>query len=1062
MPIRNGYQINEPLSSEKEKLALPFLNALKVWSSNSDKVGTIDTLFSAMKESMENGALLYCPLNDNMQFMPISKQITGSSDDGSWMPVFTSHDALVRTPKCQYVLMPMKEYFKKVLEFGEIAGVMVNPGSTLQPFPKMMIEMFWNRFPSISSQSNPGRYGGVDLDNYMAAFHPATSNGENKGAFPFGAPNLDSHSEEKRENENILVSIFDDYPNVWRQPNRFRALLMDLLPQDKLRRNLLYICVEEQIPDNLCEKTEITNMEMAVFKKKIIGACGCSESLAAEVVGMWVSALKVTVIDTSSVNPRELPIDELELSVRSYNCLKRAGINTLGDLENMTPSEMMRKIRNLGRKSLEEILSVMKQYGITLKKDEEENNDANTASSDNRKIELQTLYDNGEISIRTHNCLRRAGMLTLGDVADRTPEDMMHVRNLGRKCLDEILRVLKQYGLQLKEEEKPELESHLAEMNLDDMELSVRSYNCLRRAGISKLHEIIDLSGEDFVKIRNLGLKSAQEVVTKLAELGVPYELRKHLNKAIADRKEAMRRDQESKSNEPEETTDIGAQLQMLQMQMQLKMASEKANADDYVGFLEHFEKAVDLGFNGNYSMIGQLYLAGINGVPKDLSKGFKWLQRFYDDFKAGKLELDDNSVMIEVCHHLGAIYFLELQSGNHSTVLKQYKIKNILDLWKEAIDFGPEEKDVDDSESTADKLFTLGCCFYYGEIRLEGVENVSIQADYEYAYKAFTEAERLGNVAAITLLAEMYEEGKFVEQNEISASNKYLRAAIKGEENAIEWCQKHFIDNLPWNKQSDWSNILIADEFQGVIANVAEQLGCGNLEEIRNFKFEELEDNGSHISELSLRRLFVRVANFVENYEPSPDAELKSVIGIVDVANTVSAYGYDEKPGTEVEDIFSWLKTFYEAYQDESVQLTRGYEDIARVEYKLGICYAYGLGTETDTAKAVELLSKVVLHGKEQHQDLVLASSVYLFVGEISAIKDEKNVSIERDYKQAYRGFKKLSTKGNSEATYYLAKMFEDGNYVEQDLRQAIKLYKSSAEGGYALAEQWLKEKDY
>ena len=232
MPIRNGYQINEPLSSEKEKLALPFLNALKVWSSNSDKVGTIDTLFSAMKESMENGALLYCPLNDNMQFMPISKQITGSSDDGSWMPVFTSHDALVRTPKCQYVLMPMKEYFKKVLEFGEIAGVMVNPGSTLQPFPKMMIEMFWNRFPSISSQSNPGRYGGVDLDNYMAAFHPATSNGENKGAFPFGAPNLDSHSEEKRENENILVSIFDDYPNVWRQPNRFRALLMDLLPQD--------------------------------------------------------------------------------------------------------------------------------------------------------------------------------------------------------------------------------------------------------------------------------------------------------------------------------------------------------------------------------------------------------------------------------------------------------------------------------------------------------------------------------------------------------------------------------------------------------------------------------------------------------------------------------------------------------------------------------------------------------------------------------------------------------------------------------------------------------------
>ena len=50
----------------------------------------------------------------------------------------------------------------------------------------------------------------------------------------------------------------------------------------------------------------------------------------------------------------EMSIEELDLSVRSYNCLKRAGINTVEDLANKTEDEMM-KVRNLGRKSLEEV-----------------------------------------------------------------------------------------------------------------------------------------------------------------------------------------------------------------------------------------------------------------------------------------------------------------------------------------------------------------------------------------------------------------------------------------------------------------------------------------------------------------------------------------------------------------------------------------------------------------------------------------------------------------------------------------------------------------------------------
>lgn len=66
----------------------------------------------------------------------------------------------------------------------------------------------------------------------------------------------------------------------------------------------------------------------------------------------------------------EMNIDELELSVRSYNCLKRAGINTVEELCNRTSEDMM-KVRNLGRKSLEEVLAKLKELGLQLNPGEE-------------------------------------------------------------------------------------------------------------------------------------------------------------------------------------------------------------------------------------------------------------------------------------------------------------------------------------------------------------------------------------------------------------------------------------------------------------------------------------------------------------------------------------------------------------------------------------------------------------------------------------------------------------------------------------------------------------------
>jgi DNA-directed RNA polymerase subunit alpha len=66
----------------------------------------------------------------------------------------------------------------------------------------------------------------------------------------------------------------------------------------------------------------------------------------------------------------ETPIEDLNLSVRSFNCLKRAGLQTIEDLTRKTEEDML-KVRNLGRKSLDEVIAMLEQYGFSLKAKEE-------------------------------------------------------------------------------------------------------------------------------------------------------------------------------------------------------------------------------------------------------------------------------------------------------------------------------------------------------------------------------------------------------------------------------------------------------------------------------------------------------------------------------------------------------------------------------------------------------------------------------------------------------------------------------------------------------------------
>ncbi len=117
-----------------------------------------------------------------------------------------------------------------------------------------------------------------------------------------------------------------------------------------------------------------TNGTLAPDEAVSLAAKVLSEHLSL-FIDLSESAKKVDVMMEKEENEKEkvleMNIDELELSVRSYNCLKRAGINTVSELTNKTSEDMM-KVRNLGRKSLEEVLAKLKELGLQLNSGDEQ------------------------------------------------------------------------------------------------------------------------------------------------------------------------------------------------------------------------------------------------------------------------------------------------------------------------------------------------------------------------------------------------------------------------------------------------------------------------------------------------------------------------------------------------------------------------------------------------------------------------------------------------------------------------------------------------------------------
>lgn len=131
-------------------------------------------------------------------------------------------------------------------------------------------------------------------------------------------------------------------------------------------------------PTRVGSMTDYDKLTLEVYTDKTISAkdaVSLSAKILTDHLNLFVElseeigskAIVVEKSDNTQDKVLDMTIEELDLSVRSFNCLKRAGINTVADLVNTTEEDMM-KVRNLGRKSYEEVVNKLADMGLNLAK----------------------------------------------------------------------------------------------------------------------------------------------------------------------------------------------------------------------------------------------------------------------------------------------------------------------------------------------------------------------------------------------------------------------------------------------------------------------------------------------------------------------------------------------------------------------------------------------------------------------------------------------------------------------------------------------------------------------
>ncbi len=287
----------------------------------------------------------------------------------------------------------------------------------------------------------------------------------------------------------------------------------------------------------------------------------------------------------------------------------------------------------------------------------------------------------------------------------------------------------------------------------------------------------------------------------------------------------------------------LSNRIQNIQMMNNyLDIANTAAKTLDYQGYIEALGNAVDHGYKGDYHFIGIGLLTGILGIQKDFDKGYYWLKRFFDEYRAGNLdELEEPSEMVEVCYNLGTAaavnYF-----NTHDEMPAESDINKVLEYYKTAIEYGDYLSK--DEHTLINELYTISRILYHGTFSCED-KNVYFAPDYKCAFEGLKKLERFNNVDVLGYLASMYEDGKYVAKSIDKARKYYIKAADLDDEDAIEWCEDHFINSLNWDIRPDWKDISVKDAMNTQLPLIGDDEVIETLYSVGIYSLEDFRLGG-------------------------------------------------------------------------------------------------------------------------------------------------------------------------------------------------------------------------
>ena len=160
-------------------------------------------------------------------------------------------------------------------------------------------------------------------------------------------------------------------------------------------------------------------------------------------------------ISTQYLQVMENPIADFELSVRSRNCLKRMNIRTLGDLTRASEAQLLAS-KNFGETSLEEVRAIMgaKQLRIGQSMEQGKQYEFRYRPQQNLSPEEQAVLDKPvsdlNLSVRARKCMNRLALGSLGDLCQRSADELLEAKNFGMTSITEVREKLAQYNLKLR------------------------------------------------------------------------------------------------------------------------------------------------------------------------------------------------------------------------------------------------------------------------------------------------------------------------------------------------------------------------------------------------------------------------------------------------------------------------------------------------------------------------------------------------------------------------------------------------------------------------------------